>query len=228
MRELYKLFFDHSNDMKYLFNGNAWQGLKMISDQYIKTRQEFQSLTDPNHIPVWLNTNQHRLFNVPLIQCEKDRKPTKFDRFEFVSFKEEQNLNSCFYFGNSSIEDDVAGHGYSGDVRIYIPYKTLRYDDTAVRWALASMGIYTFEMVYGSNDQGRYLDAGFEMLQRDWPFKVDFTDWSLNVKTRTPGFDGLTDEEYDMLSEDEKDDIDLKERLWEIEEGYHDDEDDRI
>jgi len=231
MRELYNIFFEHTKDMNYLTNGNAWQGMKLISDQYTRNRAEFQSLSDPNQIPAWLKVNQHRLFNVPLIQCEKDRKPTKFDRFEFVTFKEEEQLDHRFYFGNSSIEEDIKGPGYQGDLRVYIPYKTLRYDDTAVKWALASMGIYTFEMVYGSNDQGRYLDALFVMLARDWHFKVDFADWQIRGSRAgkpNPLFDDLTDEEYDQLSEEEKDQVDLHERLWEIEEGYHDDEDDRL
>lgn len=239
LRGHYKEFFLGVNeDVPYLRNGNLWQGFRLVVDQYLLARAEIQAIRDPNDIAVWINENQHRLFNVPVIHAAMkkiDRKPEKFIRFEFASFKEDDTVDARFYFGDVADEEDVAGVGFSGDLRIYIPYTTKPYDSTAIRWALACFGIYITEQTFSNDQEGRYLDAEFVMLARGWTFDIALDIWVLEQRRQGPTR-GMTaaeiedyfEEEYEKLSASEHSAREFEKRIQWIEEGLLDDEDPRI
>lgn len=240
LREHYKEFFlGIRDDVPYVINGNLWQGFRLVVDQYVRARAELQAVRDPNDIARWINANQHRLFNVPLIHAgmsEAGRKPEQFIRFEFASFKEDDDVDARFYFGNVAAEEDVEGKGYSGDLRIYIPYTTKPYDEPSVRWALASFGIYITEQAFSNDDEGRFIDASFVMLERDWSFDVELNIWVLETRRwdrpsslmTNRELEDFLDEEFEKLSEGEKSAHDFEERIKWIEDGLLDDEDPRI
>lgn len=239
LREHYKEFFLGVNDdVPYLRNGNMWQGLRLVVDQYVLARAEFQAIKDPNDVALWINENQHRLFNNPIIHAamgKVQRKPEKFIRFEFASFKEDDDVDARFYFGDVAAEEDVQGKGFSGDLRVYIPYTTKPYDEPAVRWSLASFGIYITEQSFSNDDEGRFIDAEFVMLERDWSFDVALDIWVLETRRKRPTrvmtaeeLEDYFEEEFEKMSEGQKSAHDFEERIKWIEDGLLDDEDPRI
>lgn len=223
MRQNYKEFFE-LGDYKYLRNHNAWHGMKLIANQYQMARTELQGLEDPNEVARWINENQHRFFNVPLMHVFEDRKPVLFHKFEWMIFEPtfDRPINERFYHFQF-FEEDLEGDGFRGELRIYIPYSPLRYDDSAVKAALASFGIYAFELSYGSNPDGRYLEARFVMLARDWKFPVDFNLWNLEKGKRPID---MTEDDFENMNEVDLDldDIDPWEQIFDKldDEDYND------
>lgn len=205
IHELWEFTFNRGTHFNR--NHDIFVALKLISEQYLMTRKKIQDFTNLHDLLEFINTNQLNILNVPLNMVDYRRNPKPYIQIDIVSL-DKSYIDSMFqHLGEW--EEPIQGEGWEGDMKIYIPQIGRIFDDKAIRVGLASYGIYLFDIVYGYDRKSRFLNCRFAMLK-------DHFNLTINKN--------ITND-----SDEEEDDCDdLEYRIWEIEEGFSDNEDPRI